>query len=337
MLYRESELDAFKRVDLSVIASSFGFVVEKKRTTRSTVMMSNGSEKIAISYNGNHFVYWTVGDDRKRQGTVIDFIQTAVEPGANMGRVRQLLRPFLNSGYMASVRQDNKGKYATKIEPYVTDFQAVAKRFSRFVPIAEPHPYLCNERGIPAELLQSLRIFGRIRQDKQGNVTAPHWGCPDGEQSEKRGIVGYELIGPNLKMFSKSGTKSLWMSVGMKEDNKLAVAESFLDALSFMTVHGEHGLRVASISGQMNSQQPDMIRSAIAHLGSGEVIAAFDNDAGGDKLTQTLAEIVRSVGNAKIVFTDKRPQARGSDWNKVLMDQQRKLGRLQAPSLGIGR
>jgi len=255
MLDRESELDAFKKVDLSVIASSFGFVIEKKRTTKSTVMMSNGSEKIAVSYNGRHYIFWSVHDD-KSNGTAVDFIQKVVEPGANMGRVRQLLRPFLNSGYMANIRQENKGRYASEIKPNVTDFQAVAERYSKFVPIAKPHPYLCDVRGIPAELLQSPRILERIRHDpRRGSVVFPHFGCPVGEGSEKRGLVGYELIGQGLKMYSKGGVKALWMSVGTKNDHKLAVAESGLDALSYMAVHGEQGLRVASISGKMNSQR----------------------------------------------------------------------------------
>lgn len=39
MLDRQSETEAFKRVDLSIIAASLGgFEVEKKRTTKKTVL-----------------------------------------------------------------------------------------------------------------------------------------------------------------------------------------------------------------------------------------------------------------------------------------------------------
>jgi len=98
MLDREAEIDAFKRVDLSVIASSFGFEIDRRRSTDSTVMMSSGSEKIAVSYNGRHYIYWHVHDEQSN-GTAIDFMQKVVEPGCSLGRVRQLLRPFLRANH----------------------------------------------------------------------------------------------------------------------------------------------------------------------------------------------------------------------------------------------
>ncbi|NOY42793.1 MAG: DUF3991 domain-containing protein [Planctomycetes bacterium] len=337
MLDRKSELDAFKKLNLTVIASSYGYEIVKKKSTKSSVVMSNGADKIVVSQKGQHYIYFSVHDPAS-QGTVIDFIQQ-VEPVSNMGQVRQVLRPFLGGGYMSNVEQKYVGRYATEIKPNVTDFQAVAKRYSCFVPIAEPHSYLCDARGIPAELLQSPRILGRIRHDpRRGSVVFPHWGCPDGEGSERRGLVGYELIGQRLKMYSKGGVKALWMSVGMKGDQKLAVAESGLDALSYMAVHGEQGLRVASISGKMNSQQPLLLKSAIERMGQGsEIIAAFDNDAGGDALAEELAALVKEVGRKDLVFCDGRPLARGADWNKVLMDNARKQGPIQSLEIHFGR
>jgi len=338
MLDRKSEIEAFKSLNLSVIASAHGYEIVKKKSTKSSVLMSNGSDKIVVSQKGQHYIFFSVHDPDSN-GTAIDFAQRVIEPGADMGRVRQLLRPFLGGGYMASVEKKYAGRYATEIKPNVTDFKAVAERYSKFVPIAKPHRYLCDVRGIPAELLQSPRILGRIRHDpRRGSGVFPHWGCPDGEGSEKRGLVGYELIGQGLKMYSKGGVKALWMSVGMKGDHKLAVAESGLDALSYMAVHGEQALRVASISGKMNSQQPLLLKSAIERMGQGsQIIAAFDNDAGGDALTEELSALVKEVGRKDLVFRDDRPLARGADWNAVLVDEGIKNGRIQAPSLSIGR
>lgn len=334
MLDRETELDAFKRVDLSLIASSFGFVVEKKRTTRKTVMMSNGAEKIAISYNGRHYVFWAVGEDRSRSGTAIDFIQKIVERGASMGRVRQLLRPFLNAGYIADVRQKHKGKYASEIRENKVDLEAVARRYAKFTPIAKPHPYLCDVRGIPFELLQSPRIFGRIRQDARGTLAFPHFGCPEGEGSEKRTLTGYELKSASISLFSSGGRKGLWSSAGMKGDDTLIIAESTIDALSYMAIHGEQGLRVVSIAGNMNGQQPTLIRSAIELLGEGTVVAAFDNDAGGDKLCEQLSSIVKETGRNSLILQEHRPSERGQDWNKAI---QTTRGVIQSACLKVSR
>lgn len=337
MIDRQSELDEFKKVDLSVIAASFGFEVQKKRTTRKTVMMSNGRDKIAVSYNGRHYVFWTVGDDA-RSGTAIDFIQHHVEQGASMGRVRQLLRPFLNTSYVLDVRKKYQGRYAQEIRENKVDLEAVARRYAKFVPIGEPHPYLCKERGIPFELLQSERLFGRIRMCPQrGSVAFPHREFYQDESGRERiRLCGYEILGPSLKLFSSGSRKGLFVSVGMQGDNKLAFCESGLDALSYMAVHGEQGLRVASINGMMNGQQPGLILREIERLGEGTIVAGFDNDAGGDQLTEQLASIVREVSRNSLVFQDNRPAQRGQDYNDVLRNACM-LKPEHAPSLGIGR
>jgi len=218
------------------------------------------------------------------------------------------------------------------------DLAAVAKRYANFTPIAQHHPYLCEVRGIPLEVLQSQRIIGRVRQDTRGTVAFGHWGCPEGEASEKRVLTGYELKSAKVSLFSSQSRKGLWVSAGMKGDKTLAVCESGIDSLSFMAVHGEQGLRVASIAGNMNTQQKLLLRSAMERLGEGTIVAGFDNDAAGDKLVQQLSEIAREVSRNSLIFQDKRPAERGADWNQVLVEQQdlppvQKLSR----SLDLGR
>ena len=329
MLNRETELDEFKKVDLSVIASSFGFSVEKKRTTRRTVMMSNGSDKIAISLKGQHYVFWTVGDNY-RSGTAIDFIRHYVERDCSIGRVRQILRPFLSSGYIADVRQQFKGKYASEIRENRVDLEALAKRYARFLPIDKPHPYLCDTRGIPFELLKSPRLYGRVMHcPRRNSIIFPHREFFDDNGTEKIRLSGYEIVGPSLKLFSSASRKGLFVSVGMVGDDKLAFCESGIDSLSAMAVQGEQGLRVASISGMMNGQQPELVRREIERLGEGRVLSCFDNDAGGDSLTQQLLEITQSVSRNSLIFEDKRPALRGQDYNDVLLGQTARIGRPQ--------
>ena len=239
---------------------------------------------------------------------------------------------------MASVERENAGRFATKLSESKLDLEGVAKRYAQFVPITKPHPYLCDVRGIPLELLQSKRLYGRVRQClRQGSIVFPHWGCPTFSGSTKRCLIGYEIKGQSVNMYSKGGKKGLFISAGMKGDHTLAIAESGLDALSYMAVRGEQGLRVASLSGKMNPQQPDLVRAAIENLGQGTVVAAYDNDKAGDQLTQELADLVASVGRSEIAFQEDRAQGRGSDWNQVLKDRQQKLGRGSSLSIEFGR
>ncbi len=85
-LNRQSELEAFKRLDLAVIASSYGYVVDKRRSTRSTVMMSSGTDKIAISKRGSHYIYWSVHDEESKafHDWVTGYPQWANQPAASL-------------------------------------------------------------------------------------------------------------------------------------------------------------------------------------------------------------------------------------------------------------
>lgn len=338
MLDRESELDAMKRLDLGVIAAAHGFVIERKRSTRHTVMMSNGQDKIAISNNGRHYVFWSVGDDRCN-GTAIDFAQKVIEPGCNLGRARQLLRPFLGAGYMGTMRQQYEGRYAPDIKPSEFDLAGVAARYEQFTPIAQPHHYLCNVRGIPFELLTSLRLQDRLRHDpRRGSIIFPHYGSATDDPHGERSLVGYEIKSNSVNMYSKGGKKGLWMSNGLKGDTRLAIAESGLDALSYLVARGETGTRVASISGKMNPSQPVLITAAIDKMQEGaQVIAAFDNDAGGDDLATELQELVAKHPRKDIEFVDDRPLTRSYDWNKVVVDEAKRLGKVRSLGQSFGR
>lgn len=334
---RNSELDAFKKINLSLIASAHGYEIDRKKSTRHSVVMSSGSDKIIVAQNGEHYVYCSVHDSAS-SGTAIDFAQKVIENGCSLGRVRQLLRPFLSNGYVSDLQSTFHGRFASSIKPSQTDLLGVAARYSQFEPIEKTHRYLCDVRGIPLSLLQSRRLNDRVRHcPKRGSIVFPHWGPAETGSSDKC-LVGYEIKGPGVNMFSKGGRKSLWMSVGFKSDRVLAIAESGLDALSYLVARGGNGVRVGSISGKMNPAQPAMIQSAIERMEEGaRIVAAFDNDKGGDELTQRLMDIVQATGRSDLEFTDDRPLARGADWNKVIVGEAVKAGRMQAPSPTLGR
>lgn len=334
MLDRESELDAFKQVNLTVIAGAYGYEVDRKKSTRASVLMSSGSDKILISKQGSHYVYCSVYDPHS-QGTSIDFAQKVIEPGCSMGRVRQLLRPFLSAGYLADVQSRFAGSVAKKIEPSQVDLEAVAKRYSQFLPIAGHNKFLCDVRGVPVELLTSKRLEGRVYHcPRRGAVIFPHYGSPDGV-SDERCLTGFEIKGEAVSMFAKGGRKSLFVSNAFKGDKQLVIAESGLDAISYLACRGDQGTRVVSVAGRLNPTQPALVKSAIERLGAGEVVAAFDNDRAGDELCETLEKIVRSAA-VDVTFRVDRPPSRGADWNDAMRNGVLSRGQtaVQSPNLG---
>ncbi|MEO8494793.1 MAG: toprim domain-containing protein [Planctomycetota bacterium] len=333
---RNAELEAFKRLNLSLVASAYGYEIDRKKSTRHSVLMASGADKIIVAQNGQHFVYCSV-HDAASSGTAIDFAQNVIERGCSLGRVRQILRPFLNQGYITDITTTYRGRFAAEIKPSETDLLGVASRYSQFDPIEQPHGYLCDVRGIPFELLKSRRLHGRIRHcPKRGSVIFPHWGSPDSGDRGERCLVGYEIKGPNVNMYSKGGRKGLWMSAGFDSDRVLAISESGLDAISYLIARGSDDIRVASLSGRMNPLQPTLLRSAIERMGQGtQIVAAFDNDAAGDELTQELMEIVATSGRDDLQFADDRPAARGEDWNSVVVGT--RTGYTEPSSLSPGR
>ncbi len=69
---------------------------------------------------------------------------------------------------------------------------------------APRHPYLENERALPASLLEAERFAGRVRMDARGNAVFPHF--------DQEGLCGYEIKNKGFTGFSSGGTKGLWLS-----------------------------------------------------------------------------------------------------------------------------
>lgn len=314
---RKAEFDAFKQLNLSLIASAYGYEIVRKKSTRHSVLMASGSDKIVINQKGGRYVYFSVHDPLSA-GTVIDFAQRVIEPGCSLGRVRQLLRPYLGAGYLTELENKQRDRFQRVVSESEQDLAGVAARCQRFAPISVPLPYLCQTRGIPFELLQSDRLRGRVRHcPRRGSVVFPHWDTPAALREAAQPVCGYEIKGRGVNLFSKGGKKGLWMTGAKPGDHTLAVAESGLDALSYLAVRGEEGTIACSISGQLSASQPDLIQSVLSGLKEGTcVVAAFDNDRGGDTLTERLADIVRRVDRADLKLVDDRPGRRGADWNQ---------------------
>src|SRR5450755_5088795 len=162
------------------------------------------------------------------------------------------------------------------------------------------HPYLENERALPAALLWSGRFAGRVRMDARGNAVFPHF--------DRDGLCGYEIKNRGFTGFSAGGSKGLWFSQVGPEDNRLVFCESAIDALSHAALfpgprEGGDRTRYASIGGKPNPQQPELIRAAVARMPVGsEIVAAMDADADGAKLAGVVRGAVELSGRTDLRF-----------------------------------
>jgi hypothetical protein len=300
----DPELEAFKtRIDLRQYAASIGFSLDKGKSSRSSTIMKRGADKIIVKRDAGdeHYVYFTVHDDRDN-GSIIDFIKNRLRK--NLGEVRKELRPWIG-------RPASSLPSLPPLEKSAKDRGLVEAQFERTEECLS-HPYLETERGLPASLLSSARFADRVRVDEKGNAIFPH--------ADQNGLCGFEKKNRNYTGFSKGGEKALWFSHCKKGDRRLVFTESGIEALSHALLFPDARARYASIAGEMNPKQPELIFAAAAKMQPGShVVAAFNADKDGRAYADVVRLAVKKT-DKDLTFVFQEPSG-FKDWNDQLRDR----------------
>ena len=298
----DTELESFKNgIDLRAYAAAQGYQLDRKESWRgSSVMRHPNGDKIVIKRGSDgHYVYFSVRQDNDN-GSIIDFVQHRQR--LSLGAVRKELRPYI--GMPSSRLPDFPSLPKTS-----KDRLRVETEYAKMED-APRHPYLENERALPASLLELERFAGRVRMDARGNAVFPHF--------DQEGLCGYEIKNKGFTGFAAGGTKGLWFSRPLPDDNRLVFSESAIDALSHAVLFPDEHARYASIGGKPNPVQPELIRAAVARMPSGsEIVAAMDADADGAKLAGVVRQAVELSGRDDLRFVVQEPFG-FKDWNDQL-------------------
>lgn len=300
----DPELESFKTlIDLRAYAASEGYTLDRKESWRGSAVMrhANGDKVIIKRDADGHYVYFSLRDDRDH-GTVIDFAQNRLRLG--LGELRKTLRPWVG-------RQAEIAPYPP-LPPTAKDRMKVDQAFARMEDVSV-HPYLENERAIPAALLQCDRFRGRIRIDARRNTVFPHF--------DADGLCGYEIKNLDFTGFAPGGTKGLWLSQVDPHDDLLILCESAIDALSYAALFPEEQSRYASFAGQISPAQRELIRATAARMPlKSTVVAGTDADREGDKLADVIREAVELTGRDDLTHVVHRPVG-FKDWNDQLRNR----------------
>lgn len=312
---QDQELDRFKKeIDLRSFAASLGYVLDKRESSAGCSMMRNSNgDKIAVIQNAenSHWVYFCTKDARDN-GTILDFLKW--RGGGNLGHIRKTLREW--SG--APVPEAHRFPIP---KPIKKDRAAVALAYHS-AQLAGAMSYLSG-RGIGPEVLALPAFTDRVRVDDRGNAIFPHY--------DREGLCGFEVKNRGFTGFATGGSKGLWYSMASPSCRELIFCESAIDAISYHALNppqeGEE-IRVFSIGGTMNGDQPDLIHGAMEKAPPGSVVVmAFDDDEAGD----VFAERVRELAPPSIELRRTLPPlGMGKDWNEVLKYQK---GIVDPPSL----
>jgi hypothetical protein len=313
----DAEIESFKRdIDLRAYAAAQGYRLDARASWKgSAVMRDAHGDKIIIKRHATngHYVYFSVRRDHD-SGTIIDFIQHRQH--LSLGAVRKELRPWIGQPPVPVPTFPALHK-TTK------DRLHVETEYAR-MHVALRHSYLEGERCLPAEVFGTLRFHGRIRQDARGNAIFPHF--------DADGVCGYEIRNSGFKGFAAGGTKGLWLSNEIENDDRLVICEGAIDALSHALLFLYDRARYASIGGKLNPQQPGLIEAAIARMRAGsEIVAAMDADAEGAKLALVVRQAFERTCRDDLGFVVQEPVGY-KDFNDQLRGKQASFLPMARPS-----
>jgi len=300
----DSELERFKTdVILPELAASRGYAVDRRASSRNSVVMRHpdGDKIIIARYEGTtHWVYCSVRDDRDN-GTVVDFLQN--RGGGSLGMVRKTLREWLGSTRPTS----QLPLFVKELQPVSRDRAGVFAEWEK-AEACTALPYLTG-RGLGPDVLALPLFAGCVRVDRRNNALFPHY--------DKEGLCGFEVKNKGFTGFAAGGRKGLWYSQTKTTDARLVLVESAIDAMSFHVLHGDLFTRYMSTGGELNPQQPLLLRGAMEKLHpSAVVLLGFDDDEGGEKITKE----VEAVAPAGRTLLRMKPEG-GKDWNKILTNK----------------
>jgi Toprim-like/Protein of unknown function (DUF3991) len=305
----DAELEKFKtQIDLRQYVLASGYYEDKKESSKVwRVFRHRGMDDKVIVHLGsrNHKDHWVYTSTKHGDhGTIIDFVQN--RSFMRLGAIRKELRPWI-------------GKPPVPVPDFPPpvripkDRLLVENRYGKMQD-ALRHPYLENERALPADLLGSARFAGRIRIDSRGNAVFPHF--------DTYGLCGYEIKNKGFTSFAPGGTNGLWLSRQESSDTSLIICESAIDALSYAVLFPDQRCRYASIGGNMSPAQPALITEAAGDMPrDAKIVAAMDTDENGGKLADVVCEAVRATGREDLTYLFRQPRG-FKDWNDQLRGKQ---------------
>lgn len=288
-------------INLTQYAAHLGYEIDRKKSTRSSIAMRCGADKIIISRRGSLWVYFSVSDDNDN-GTIIDFAEKRTNK--SLKEIGCFLQSWIGGGVVLPQAKN----YAHEVEEQVYDPARVANVFKRCRPVTN-HAYL-EGRGLTGGLLSSPRFAGRIFADRYQNAAFPHYGA--------QGICGLELKDAEKAVFVKGSEKTLWRSNVSAGDDTLILSEAVIDALSHAALFPNETAIYAATGGGMSPEQAEIIKQAVRSIKNlKRIVLITDNDTGGDRLTDKIQNAIAESGFSGEI-TRHSPDTRGDDWNDVL-------------------
>ena len=332
------ELELFKtQINIADVAQDMGYEIDKKKSTRKSIVLKAGGDVIIVSRNADngHYIYFNANNPSDA-GTIIDFVQQRT--GKNLGQVRRILRQYLQNNNGVQHLQVSSKEY---IKNYYKAIDYFTKRWEQIKKKTDESNALRhkNARGLSPITLMTTQYMGY--DEETGKIVFPIF--------NENGICGLYLTDENMKKkyFAKNSIKGIWADKSIKElkdkdDVKIIITESPIDSLSLKEIatviknkSDDNVLHIATL-GRMGQEAKDTLKKIFRFLPNAELLIATDNDEAGQEIANEIINIAKSSnfeGNIERITFGKYKDA--NEYLMALRGQER--GQSQNISSKISR
>ena len=291
------ELERFKGLNLGELAAFYGYQIDRKDSSRSTLAMrhTDGDKIIIATGEDGHAVFFSVRTSAS--GSVLDFVM--YREGVNLGHARKTLRAY--TGQQTPIPSPSAhGPHIPKPQPIPRNRAALVADWHRFRPYGGGY---LESRGLTPATVAAFA--DRLRRDERGNVCFRH--------DDLAGLCGWEKKNRGFTGYAAGAEKGLFgcrVDLGQGEDPpRLILAESALDAMSYHQ-HDPRPALVLSFGGRLSPAQVELLARVLTKYPAAEIVTATDADEQGDSYAATVAAIRPDTVRA-------RPPT-GKDWNDTI-------------------
>ena len=289
----DPELERFKALNLGEVATSYGYTLDRRESSRSSLVMrhADGDKIIIATGEDGHAVFFSVKADAS--GSVIDFVMH--RQGGSLGYARKTLRAYSPSSFPTA-----HAPAIPKPRPISHDRAALAAAWHRFAPYNGGY---LESRGLSEATINAAA--DRLRIDNRGNTVFRH--------DDREGLTGWEVKNKGFTGFAAGGRKALFaLRVGVAPEAEppcLVVAESAIDVLSYHQQNPAPAL-LLSFGGGLSPEQEELLRQVLTKYPATKIVTATDNDDQGEVFAATIAAIRPDAVRAQ--------PPTGKDWNDVI-------------------
>jgi Toprim domain-containing protein len=327
-----AELDRFvHEIPLPRFLQELGYQFDRRESGRNSFKYRDEKNVLIVSQKEGAWRYFNALDE-KDHGTVIQFVQNHGLAGG-LGEARRFLRPYIGA---ARTEWRMAPLDAARVAEHCTPSGDVAPAWEALSPVQASGMTYLLRRGLS---LETLRTYGRAIRSEiingHQNIAFAHVQHDEGEGSFK--ITGWERKGPGRdgRTFSGfSGHKGLAGFMHPERDpgrplHRATVCESSIDALSKAQMDGANPQDAyLSLGGGYGKETERALEAFLLKHQPKEVMLGLDNDAAGQRKTQSLQSLLEKIKAAHFTAFDvKVAVARNAkDWNEMLQHRIENMG-----------